>query len=761
MDFFYETRKRMVSSGDVVKKSYNHEKDTAINDQNINNNHLTSKFDNSIVSDNCNSRTIAKDRTMIPSAKVNKAIVGGNEATAPNHGRFLNINKPLPEINIGQSLTLAPSDQPKEYPRIHLKRHDAPGAPRRVRRSVKRDNNDINDSHSKKVISAQQRQENQQAYKDCNNDGIKSCTNDYDCHLISNMESMNSQYSNGHNHYNNRAENSVSQYQHHKEDKDSNSSNSSNSSSIYSNRQTRYYDVNADLDETDSGSSGNDTAMTEKSEYDTAPATTSPAAQSTPRTFVTPSSNRSNNSNSSHNNSPLRNHDSANVHTDPPDDTTVSPGVEDNASTRVSDQALAVFRATRARPQLPIYERLVRLYKDAMVTPDFVLKVQCATYILNKLSTLPKDDIKNNDLSIAAVKLLMKLAKSQGMAKPGHPDAQFVLGNCYGTGAHGVTFNPEKAFNYYWLGSKQHHPECTYRVAVCYEVGAGTKQNSRRAFEYLKKSAKMGFAPAMYKLGMVLTDSSQSPDSRREGVSWLKRAVQRTPDNPDLEALYTLGCAFEATGFSLVPDIAFAREVYIQSAELGYAPSQYRLALAYESGHLDVPTDERLAVIWATKAAFQGHADAQFLMSTWHLKGTMSIHAPQNSDLAYRWARQAAENSHTRAMYALAIFHEFGIGVEIDKKLALEWLHIAAANNDKLAIHRLRELKKEETASCPVKKKRVEKIIQSLQELKKGAIASWPLEKKMVEKKVQRLRELKKEAVASWPLRKFSLYKKK
>ncbi|KAG2219964.1 hypothetical protein INT45_002178 [Circinella minor] len=750
----------MISSAGVVKKFHDHEKDTANNDQNMNDNHLTSEFDNPIVSDNYSNRTIAKDRTMIPSAKVNKAIVGGNESTAPNHSRFLNINKPLPEINIGQSLTLASSDQLKEYPRIHLKRHDAPGAARRVRRSVERDSNDNNESHSKKVISAQQRHDSQQSHKDCNKDGEKNRTNNYDCHLISNKESMNNQYFNSHNHYNNRTENNVSQYQHYKEDKDSSSSNRSNSSSIYSNRQTRYYDVNADLDEMDSSSGGDDRAMTEKSEYDTAPATTSPTAQSTPRTFVTPSSNRSNSTNNSHNNSPLRNHHSANAPTNP-DDTTVTPGVEDNTSTNVSDQALAVFRATRARPQLPIYERLVRLYKDAMVTPDFVLKVQCATYILNKLSTLPKDDIKNNDLSIAAVKLLMKLAKSQGMAKPGHPDAQFVLGNCYGTGAHGVTFNPEKAFNCYWLGSKQHHPECTYRVAVCYEVGAGTKQNSRRAFEYLKKSAKMGFAPAMYKLGMVLTDASQSPDSRREGVSWLKRAVQRTPDDPDLEALHTLGCAFETTGFALVPDIAFAREVFMQAADLGYAPSQYRLALACESGHLDIPTDERLAVIWATKAAFQGHADAQFLMSTWHLKGTMAIHAPQNSDLAYRWARQAAENGHTRAMYALAIFYEFGIGVEVDKKLAVEWLHIAAANNDKLAIHRLRELKKEETASCPVKKKkRTEKIIQSLQELKKGAIASWPLEKKTVEKKVQRLRELKKEAVASWPLRKISLCKK-
>ncbi|KAI9490427.1 hypothetical protein BDB00DRAFT_735455, partial [Zychaea mexicana] len=273
-----------------------------------------------------------------------------------------------------------------------------------------------------------------------------------------------------------------------------------------------------------------------------------------------------------------------------------------------------------------------------------------------------------------------------------HPDAQFMLGNCYGTGAHGVKVNHSKAFNCYWLASKQYHPECAYRVAVCYEMGVGTKQNFRRALEYFRKSAKMGFPPAMYKLGLILIDDSQSPDNRREGTSWLKRAVQRTTAAPDPVALHALGNAFEPTGFALVPDVEYAREVFIQAAELGYAPSQYRLAVAYETGDLDLPKNERLAVIWAQKAAFQGIADAQFLISCWHLNGTMQ-NVQQNSNLAYRWARQAAENGHTRAMFALACFYEFGIGIEMDLETAEKWLHTAAANNDKLAIQRVRELK--------------------------------------------------------------------
>ncbi|KAI8143545.1 hypothetical protein BJV82DRAFT_610817 [Fennellomyces sp. T-0311] len=146
------------------------------------------------------------------------------------------------------------------------------------------------------------------------------------------------------------------------------------------------------------------------------------------------------------------------------------------------------------------------------------------------------------------------------------------------------------------------------------------------------------------------------------------------------------------TGYALVPDVEFARQLFTRAADMGYAPSQYRLAVAYETGNLDLPADHRLALMWAQKAAFQGIPDAQFLMSCWHLRGTMDG-VPQSHDLACRWAKQAAQNGHTRAMFALACFYEFGIGTEKDRAIADKWLHAAAANKDKLAVQRIRELK--------------------------------------------------------------------
>jgi len=55
------------------------------------------------------------------------------------------------------------------------------------------------------------------------------------------------------------------------------------------------------------------------------------------------------------------------------------------------------------------------------------------------------------------------------------------LAECYGNGSLGLQIDHEKAFSYYLQASKQSHPPSTYRAAVCYEHGAGTKKDFQRA----------------------------------------------------------------------------------------------------------------------------------------------------------------------------------------------------------------------------------------------------------------------------------------
>src|SRR5690606_20389679 len=94
-------------------------------------------------------------------------------------------------------------------------------------------------------------------------------------------------------------------------------------------------------------------------------------------------------------------------------------------------------------------------------------------------------------------------SQGMGLGRPAYPEAQFFLANCYGNGSLGLSIDVEKAFNLYLQASKQNHAAATYRAAVCYELGAGTKRDPNRAVQFYRKAAALGEKAAMYKLGVI------------------------------------------------------------------------------------------------------------------------------------------------------------------------------------------------------------------------------------------------------------------
>jgi TPR repeat protein len=292
-----------------------------------------------------------------------------------------------------------------------------------------------------------------------------------------------------------------------------------------------------------------------------------------------------------------------------------------------------------------------------------------------------------------AQKIVKKLAAHSGMGKQGFAEAQFFLANCYGTGSMGLQTDPEKAFALYVQGSKQNHPGCTFRAAVCYEVGAGTKRDKNHAMQFYRKAANLGDNVAMYKLGMILLKGFLGqPKNPREGISWLKRASQQA-DEDHPHALHELGLAFEKEGIpSVIPDLNYARELFTQAAQYGYAPSQFKLGLAYENGFLNCPVDPRRSIAWYSKAAEQGDVEAEFALSGWYLTGAEGV-LPQSDSEAYLWARKAADRGNAKAEYAVGYYTETGTGVRQNLEEAKRWYMRAAAQNYRRAMQRLTELK--------------------------------------------------------------------
>ncbi|KAJ7490026.1 hypothetical protein B0H11DRAFT_1719561 [Mycena galericulata] len=296
---------------------------------------------------------------------------------------------------------------------------------------------------------------------------------------------------------------------------------------------------------------------------------------------------------------------------------------------------------------------------------------------------------KYSDLLIQeALKVIRRLA-TQGEA---YDEAQFYLANCYGTGALGLQVDHERAYHLYLQAAKQNHAAGSYRVAVCNEIGAGTRREPSRAASFYRKAASLGDTPAMYKLGMILLHGSLGEQKNpREAINWLRRAAEQA-DEENPHALHELGLLHEV-GEHVPQDPLASKNLFTRAAHLGYTQSQFKLGQCYEYGALTCPMDPRRSIAWYTKAAEQGDSEAELALSGWYLTGSENVLKQSDSE-AYLWARRAANKGLSKAEYAVGYYAEVGIGIKQDIEFAKRWYMRAAAQGNKRAMNRLTEMKR-------------------------------------------------------------------
>ncbi|KAJ3219986.1 hypothetical protein HDU67_007719 [Dinochytrium kinnereticum] len=345
---------------------------------------------------------------------------------------------------------------------------------------------------------------------------------------------------------------------------------------------------------------------------------------------------------------------------------------------------------------LEMYRQNAKRSNDQQVQLDFAKFLITAAEGAMESDPDQRKAKRNQDMLYAeSLKWVKKLATS-GSGRASYPEAMFFLAECYGNGSLGLTVDHDRAFNLYVQASKQSHPASTYRAAVCYEVGAGTRRDPARAVQFYRKAAALGDTAAMYKLGMILLNGLLSQQKNpREGVTWLKRAASQA-DETTPHALHELAVLYEGKGAdtagSIIPDPAYSHDLFLRAAQLGYAPSQYRLGLCHEYGLLDLPIDPRRSIAWYTRAAEQGDPEAELALSGWYLTGAEGV-LKQSDTEAYLWARKAADKGLAKAEYAVGYYSEHGVGVRADIEEARKWYLRAAAQGNKRAVQRLKELK--------------------------------------------------------------------
>lgn len=338
---------------------------------------------------------------------------------------------------------------------------------------------------------------------------------------------------------------------------------------------------------------------------------------------------------------------------------------------------------------LSFQETMAQMKDTAKRTRDSVAMFNYAKYLFSSAEKIHEDytqlglEIPEDEraariqrmaehLEQEALRLIKQLAVSgaRGFRQP-LAEAQFMLGEFLGNGSYGVKRNLTRSFGLYIQASKQNHAEAAFRVAICYELGVGTKKDDVRAVQFYRKAASFGYELAMHKLALILLYGKLSQRRNlKEGIVWLKRAANGA-DAGHPQALHDLAQCFEKERGCpiLIPDEYYAFELYSRAANFHWAPAQYRLGSCYELGILGVQKDPGLSITWYGKAAAQGYTEAELALAGWYLDGAPGILTPDEFT-SFRWVKKAAESGYPKALYVLAGYYDKAIGVRRDREEA-------------------------------------------------------------------------------------------
>jgi TPR repeat protein len=146
-------------------------------------------------------------------------------------------------------------------------------------------------------------------------------------------------------------------------------------------------------------------------------------------------------------------------------------------------------------------------------------------------------------------------------------------------------------------------------------VEGALKDNAEEAFEWFRKSAEQGYAPAQASLGYSYYSGKGTIKDYVKAVSWLRKADEQ--DNAD--AQYLLGsCYYYGNGVQT--DLVKAMTFFRKAAEKGHKAGQFRIGCCLERGD-GTPKDFIEATAWYRKAAEQGLAEAQYNLGNCYADG--------------------------------------------------------------------------------------------------------------------------------------------
>jgi len=151
----------------------------------------------------------------------------------------------------------------------------------------------------------------------------------------------------------------------------------------------------------------------------------------------------------------------------------------------------------------------------------------------------------------------------------------------------------------------------------------------------------------------------------------------------DREGLFKLGQQY-FSGEGRPKQLRSALDCFRRSAELGYAPAQFELGMAYDptalAGIYGIPANEPVSFQWYWKAAEQGVRNAMSIVAMAYHMGFKG--APQDRDKAVECYAKLARFDDTYAMTQLGLIAIKGKQLETGR----QWLEAAAELGYPLAL---------------------------------------------------------------------------
>lgn len=291
--------------------------------------------------------------------------------------------------------------------------------------------------------------------------------------------------------------------------------------------------------------------------------------------------------------------------------------------------------------------------KDAGLTPDGVLdeKLSMPNFSTSELkdveaaaaagNMVAQNELGDRHYNATGVPKSVKMAAEwwTKAAEQGHSEAKNKLA--------GLSLMETDKENFHRAGLAMHlpaaekgDPVAQYNVAVCI-IELTNDSGHPKAIDYLDKSARQGYAPALNNLG---------------------------------------SCFF--MGHGVPRDWSIALHLYEAAADQGYALAECNLGHCYGQG-TGVELDYGKAAELFTRAAEKGEAQAQFFLGGCYRFGQG---VAQDDQLSASWMDKAAQQGHPKALSCLGLYYVQGIGVGQDIAKGEDLLKLAAEKGDQDAL---------------------------------------------------------------------------